>query len=91
MQLGLAHTGITVPFGSFAHEQIAPAEKQHEVFRPSFEKDLVQPFLGFPDVLGDYTGAVDLMQVKLLLIRCSLCRDGLVEEVIGCAAFWLTR
>jgi len=44
-----------------------------------FEKDLVQPFLRFPDVLADYTGAIDLVTVGLLFLRYDPCRHGLVE------------
>ena len=74
-----------------AREDIGPVYKQHEVFRPGFEKDLVQPFLRFTDLLAYYTGAIDLVKVGLLFVRYDPCRDGLVEEGLGSAAFCLTR
>ena len=47
-----------------------------------FKENLVELFLRFTDVLADYTGAIDLMKVKLLLIRCNPCRHSLLEEDI---------
>jgi hypothetical protein len=46
---------------SFAHEDIGPVYKQHEIVRPPFEKNPVQPYIRFTDVLADYTGAIDLV------------------------------
>ena len=64
-------------------KDIGPVQKQHEVVRPRFEKDLVQPFLRFPDVLADYTEAIDLVTVELLFIRYDPSSHGLVGEDIG--------
>ncbi|UCE34217.1 MAG: hypothetical protein JSV40_13670 [Deltaproteobacteria bacterium] len=72
---------------SSAHEDIGPGYKQHEIVKLRFEKDLVQPFLRFPDVLADCTGAIDLLWDKLLFIRCDRCPHGLVEDAVGSAAF----
>ncbi|UCH06797.1 MAG: hypothetical protein JSV55_11990 [Deltaproteobacteria bacterium] len=76
---------------SFVHEEFGSGYKKHEVFRPGFEKNLFQPFLGFPDVVADYTGAIDLVSVGVLFFRDDPCRDGLVEEGAGSVAFCLTR
>jgi hypothetical protein len=54
---------------SFAHEDIGPGYKQHEIVGLRFEKDQAQIFLRFPDALADYTGAIDLRTVQLLFIR----------------------
>ena len=48
---------------AFTHKDIGFVKKQHEVFRPGFEKDLVKPFLSFSSVPADYTGAIDLVPV----------------------------
>jgi hypothetical protein len=71
---------------SFAHEDIGRVYKQHQIVGLRFEKDLVQPFLRFPDVLADYTGVIDLLPVGVLFIPLTPCRDGLVQEDIGSAA-----
>ena len=71
---------------SFVHEEFGSGYKKHEVFRPGFEKDLVQPFLLFPDVLADYTAAIYLLTVGVLFFRYDPCGHGFVEENVGSRA-----
>ena len=70
----------------FAHKDTGPVYKQHEAVRPHSEKDLVQPFLLFPDVLADYTAAIYLLTVGVLFFRYDPCRHGFVEENVGSRA-----